>query len=477
MNFSKRNQKTIFIFYIVISVALRFFSFFPSVMDHDESTYLIIGRDILNGKDLYEDVTDTKPVGIFLFYAALEFLFGSSIFLKRLFFSLIVGITGFLVFKVSLKLFSERKTAFASGVIYILYVSIWNLHGLSPNTELLFNFFTICGLLLFLHSGLWNYFAGGLLMGAGFMVKYVVLFDFAAFMFFFFLKEIANPENRGKTAEWGKYLMAGAAFAIPFLLTNLWFWISDHFSDFVFVTYELPSNYGGSPSLKRYVVMLVDFTAKFLPISFLVFYVALKKEKSFMQNQGWFFMVWVCFVLFAMYIMGKEFSHYTIQLMLPFSLVAGLFFHPGFNSGAVPEKLYSGKTGAILLTSILLTVQINGIYNEIIKPDYEREVAAYLSERMDPGDQIYVSNYHQIVYYLLKIDSPTKFIHSNLLFTDTHKSFNINAEQEIKRILGNSPRFVIIKDQNTRMKNLISGKYTELKDFDKNKIQIYELKH
>jgi len=93
MKLTERNLNFIFIFYVAISLALRFVSFFPSVMDHDESTYLIIGRDILNGKNLYTDVTDTKPVGIFLFYAGLEYIFGSSIFLKRLAFALLVGIS------------------------------------------------------------------------------------------------------------------------------------------------------------------------------------------------------------------------------------------------------------------------------------------------------------------------------------------------------------------------------------------------
>lgn len=46
-------EKNIALVLIVMSVGLRFFSFFHSVLDHDESTYMIIGRDIINGKELY----------------------------------------------------------------------------------------------------------------------------------------------------------------------------------------------------------------------------------------------------------------------------------------------------------------------------------------------------------------------------------------------------------------------------------------
>lgn len=91
-------EKYILLTFLTVSVLLRLFSFFPSVLDHDESTYLIIGREILQGKELYTDVTDTKPAGIFLFYAALEFLFGGSIFMKRFVFELVVGFTAFFWF-------------------------------------------------------------------------------------------------------------------------------------------------------------------------------------------------------------------------------------------------------------------------------------------------------------------------------------------------------------------------------------------
>jgi len=185
-----RNRKLLFLFYVLVSIGLRLFSFFPSVLDHDESTYLIIGRDILNGKDLYTDVTDTKPVGIFLFYAGLEFIFGSSIFWKRLVFAIVVGATAYLISLVSQKIFRQNKVAFISGIIYIIYVSIWIYHGRSPNTELLFNLTTIGSLLLFLQPRIGNYFLGGLLMGIGFIIKYLVLFDFAAFLMFFFIYEM-----------------------------------------------------------------------------------------------------------------------------------------------------------------------------------------------------------------------------------------------------------------------------------------------
>jgi hypothetical protein len=56
---------------ILWSVILRFFSFFPAVISHDESTYLVIARGLLEGKTYFVDLIDTKPIGIFVLYLSL----------------------------------------------------------------------------------------------------------------------------------------------------------------------------------------------------------------------------------------------------------------------------------------------------------------------------------------------------------------------------------------------------------------------
>lgn len=475
ISISNKNQTYIFFFFIVSAIVLRFFSFFPSVMDHDESTYLIIGRDILNGKALYTDVTDTKPVGIFLFYAGLEYLFGSSIFLKRLIFAILVGITGFLILKVSIKLFKQNKVAYAAGLIYIIYTSIWNYHGRSPNTELLFNLCTIASLNLFQTKKYLSFISAGLILGIGFIIKYLVLFDIAAFLLFFFIIENKDLKSKSFWPVFGRYVAAGIAFLLPFAFVNLYFWLGDNFQNFYFITYELPKNYGGSPSLLRYFTMIADFIGKFLPISILVFYVIFKKNKPIETQYKWFFALWIFAVLIAIYIPGKEFSHYTIQLMLPLSLLTGIYFHPDFTKDKITGSLYSRKIGVPIMVVIILAIQIISFQNEVIKPDYELEVAKYLEEKMDENDQIFVSNYQQIIYYLLDVESPTKYIHSNLLFTQTHKVFEIDAEQEITRIINTNPKFVLIQRKNELVESLIKSNYQLVKKFKNDQILVYQL--
>ena len=237
-----RDQRVFFVF-LFIAIVVRLFSFFTSVLDHDESTYLIIGRDLLHGKSLYLDVTDSKPVGIFAIYAFLHFLFGYSILLTRLFVAVLVGATAYLLYLVSGRIIKNRPAALATGFIYIYCTSTWNYFGLSPNTELFFNFFTACSLLFLLEKSISRYCLAGLFFGIGFIIKYLVLFDFVALISFLLVHDISQKKKNFTFSDFLPFLASGIGFALPFVLVNLFFYVGDHFDHFKFINPSSIFNY------------------------------------------------------------------------------------------------------------------------------------------------------------------------------------------------------------------------------------------
>ena len=76
-NLSNRVKLTlILIFLTSFNYSIRFYSFDRSVMDWDESTYILAGQALHeNNYKLYTDIIDVKPVGIFLIYYLNSFLF------------------------------------------------------------------------------------------------------------------------------------------------------------------------------------------------------------------------------------------------------------------------------------------------------------------------------------------------------------------------------------------------------------------
>ena len=109
---------------IALSVTMRFFSFFPSMISHDESTYFVIARELFQGKTYFTDLVDTKPIGIFLILGLFIRYISSSVFMIRLFTAVIVGLTSYSLYKISLYDQGEEKPAIAAGIIYILPILV-----------------------------------------------------------------------------------------------------------------------------------------------------------------------------------------------------------------------------------------------------------------------------------------------------------------------------------------------------------------
>lgn len=471
-----KKEVHIFLLLIVASIVMRLFSFFPAVLNHDESTYLIIGRDLLQGKLLYVDVTDTKPPGIFWVYAFIHLLCGYSIFLNRLFVAIIVGLTSFFVYKSSVRLWSNKETAFSSAVIYLFYVSVWTNFGVSPNTELFFNLTTIVGLYLLLKHTKLNYALAGFIFGVGFIIKYLVLLDFVAIFAFYFIKELNSKSYKILKVGLVKYFYAGIGFLLPFVFINLYFYLSGHFDSFRFVIYELPLRYGQDKDLIKYILLILDFAGQFLPISFMFFYALFAKKKVIEKWQVQLFLVWVAAVMVAMYLPGKSFQHYSIQLMVPFSLVAGMYFHSGLKKGRFLNFVTGKKYGVYFLLAVFLITQGFGIAGKINKDDNPREVASYLKAHMQPEETVYLANYKHIVYFLLKTGCPTKYIHPSLLSNPQHnKAFGINGKEEIKKIIDSKPDWVVMYKHNNFVKSLMPGNYSIDTVFVKSNVEVYKI--
>ena len=231
--YKKTNPTVIFLLFSLLALVLRFFSFFPSVIDHDESTYLEVARMILAGKTLYVDMVDIKPPGIFLILAGFQAVFGYSIFVIRLLVALWIALTAFMIYKTCRLMVKDERASLAAGVIYIFLISTWSFYGISITPEIFFNLFTISALYVLLKKqSTMNYMLAGLLMGIGFMVKYLVLFDFTVFMAFFFILNLLNNERINIVRMIFSVILAGFCFLLPLGLANLVYYLNGHFDVF-----------------------------------------------------------------------------------------------------------------------------------------------------------------------------------------------------------------------------------------------------
>jgi len=431
--------------FIGLSVSLRLGSFFPSVIDHDESTYIVIADAMLQGNIYQVDYIDTKPIGIFLIYALIQFLFGSSIVMMRLTAALVIGGTSFLLYKAKRQAGSSHYASLAAGMIYIFINSIYTYWGVSPNTETYFNFFTAIALWLYLRQGpLWHYAIAGLSLGLGFILKYIVLFDGLAFGLF--LLWMAWQQKLSWAKAWSRSLLMAACAALPFMAVLLYYQQMGYLEEFWFYTFTVSSRYPSSPPLLDYLAFAGEFFLRYLPVMVFFLIVLFKLNKTAYQHSWTLGIIWSTLTLFSVLIPGNPFGHYFIQFMLPLSFMAGEFFAlPIEKLPAWIRWLRRPKIGYTLFAVLLIVLWSLQRKDYVTPTDYPKVAAEYLNDNLQPGEQIYTDE-NQIIYYLTDRLPLIRYVHPSLFWVNKHIiAMEIPLDDEIARIEEAKPRFLVFR--------------------------------
>ncbi len=430
---------------IGLAIVIRFGTFFPTVINHDESTYILIGQQLWEGQTYLVDAIDTKPIGIFLIYALLHAITGGSIFAMRLLVAGIVGLTGFLLFLMGKRIGGHYRVGWLSGIGYVFMVSIFTFYGISPNTELFFIPLVLTAFLLAWPrgQGWWAYLLAGLLLGCGFVIKYVVAAD--ALALGLILLFIGWQHKRLATAIFDWCLPLTLAFFIPIALVYGYYWSIGMSEQFWFYSFEVTKRYPVDATTWQRTKYMLDFLLRYTP--FVVLAVLALREFR-LRDRTWqaFTLLWFACCTAILLIPGKFFGHYQIQLMPALVCLAASWAHPDRHSLPGLRHL-SPKLGYSLLAvlSIGLTMVLMVYYGQ--KPDRPKEAAVRLQSMLQPGEEVYLGNYHQIIYHLLDQAPPTPYVHSTLLLYDHHiEALAIDLERETRNLIDKrQPRFVLLR--------------------------------
>jgi len=429
--------------FLLVAVAIRLISFFPSVIDHDESTYLVIADAVAQGYTYQVDYIDTKPIGIFLILATLKSLLGNAIWGYRLVAALVLGLTAFLLYRAKRIQGSNWEAAFSAGVIYLILNSLYTRYGVSPNTETYFNLFTAGALLLFFkYRSYLAFLAAGLLLGVGFVIKYVVLFDGLALGVFLVFQSLRREGNVVKALIRALTMAFGAA--IPFALVIGYYYQIGEFDRFWFNSITVAGRYPSSRTFTHYLIYFFEFFLRFLPVTVLFIVALLNKRIQPTIRQ--FGLIWSVLVLVSVLIPGNAFGHYYIQFMLPFSYLAGEFF--GLPKQQVPRWLKwmrAPKIGYTLLGVLFITHLFLQKKDYLDRPDNVRYAAQYLNQYLEPGDLIYTQE-DQAIYFLTGRLPLVPYVHPSLFWMDKHiNAMEIDVDKEVAKIEAAAPRFMVFR--------------------------------
>ena len=471
----------------ILFVVVRALPIVTFPLGNDQGAYLMIGQGLLEGKQLYRDLLDTKPPGIFVVYAGIAKLFGRAMWSAAVVDILLLLLISFLLFR-----FTERYLGRAGAAVAVMVHA--SMHGemryfwiAQPET-----FQLVCvlgGYLLMMRCKRWSsvsWFAAGLLLGYGCLLKYnaIAFLPFLVFLPYLDTSGLdRHPPRLSLTIPWRDWLARAG-----FLLAGLAAAIGIVFAWIVFT--------GAWPAMKeaqfeivpRYAAMAVQRRPHYL--------------LSALVRSNYWLGVWNLWALLAGLLVGRlrrdlrrfaplflavlssyaavamqlRFHDYYFQTCYPFLAVIWAYLAVSIYEGSRALarafrqrgwRLAAGLVWIVFAQAIFwplpgefseLTMRYEELrewrtdratfyagYPHQLPFEYlgaELEVIDFLEKNARPHDGVFIWGTRGVIYYLSGHIAPTRF-HANLGLMSPWCPYSYRAEL-VRDLKNTQPRFIIV---------------------------------
>lgn len=462
------------------TLLLRFATFFKSVIDWDESLYILIADRWLSGNLPYIEVWDHKPIGIYTIFASALYLFGRSIISVRIAAIIFISLTSLILYLIGIELTGKKNSGIAASVLYPVYSL--GLGGAAANTEPFFSLFNMLGLLLLLKvlreelstRRLLLMVAGaGIAFGITLQIKYIVIFEIAYFTIAFIPLKM---RKRSSMTAW-QWISSGLVFSTtllaPTAIALLYYLHSGYLNEFIYSNFkanqqhiEMRTLLGMFIPFARSMEKWSNWVNVLLVLSALgiaIPHILPGRGKGIRAERGFltFLLLWLVVSLLECWLTFKFYPHYYLVTIPPLCLLAGYsFYRVGIN------EISSRRV--VLLCLVISFVQLSHIFATSSKwilgwkkKDRITQVANYLEENISPQDFIYVVNDQPIYYFLTRARIPTRYAFPPFLI-DPHfsKVAGIDYRNEIDHILSLNPKYILVNNDSmhkraVEIKNLL----------------------
>jgi len=493
----------------ILFVLVRAFPILSFPLGRDQGTYLTIGQGLLEGKQLYRDLWDNKPPGIFIVYAGIAKLFGRVMWSAAAVDILLLLLISYFLFR-----FTEPYLGRAGAAIAVMIHASW--HGemryfwiAQPET-----FQVACvlaGYLLMKRRGQWwkaTSFAAGLLFGYACWLKYnaVAFLPFLLFLPFLDTSGLdREPPRVSLSIPWRNWL-ARAAFLLGGLVAAIgivvaWIAFKGAWPAMKEVQFEV---------LPRYAAMAIQRNPHYLRSVFVrtSYYLGVWNLWATLAGLlvGWmrralrrFAPVFLAASLaYIATVMQVRFHDYYFQTCYPFFAAIWAYLAVSIYEGTCVLARNFRHRGWGLAAGLIWIVFANAIFwplpdefnklamryeelrewradHERFYSDYPRQlpfellrgqfdVIHYLEKNARPSDGVYLWGSNCLIYYLSGHQAPTRFV-SNLGIVSLWAQ--PSWREELVRDLRNAqPRFIIVTRRDAlptiTYVNLDSEKYLEI---------------
>ena len=437
---------------IAAAFVLRASSFSVSVIDWDESLYLVIVQRWLQGALPYMSVWDQHPIGLPALLLVLTWIGCDTLIAARVAGTLAVAGAAAILYLFGARLLSRPSVGLLAGIMYIIYMNRYQ--SLPANTELFTNLLVASAAYILWRVAMTaasvgrlrtaSVCAAGVMLGLGLQFKYVVLPETvllcSGLLLLAFLWCVPWRQVLGHG------LLLIVAGLIPTGIVILYCWSAGILSAFV------DANLAGNAS---YISVLPDThqlldglrrgAAPLLPLVFcgavgLTLGWRIRRTEPWVTAALLWGVLWLIAAGLDVVLPLKFWPHYFNALIPPLCLQAAFAV-----IGVAQQRVRSSPIVAAILSLFLLVPAAYGDAVDMAKVlrrtlhDVPRLVADRIATSATIGT-VYVFNYEPIIYYLANAPPPTRYL---LLPAD------ITARElavEVRRIMSLQPSYIVVTD-------------------------------
>ena len=439
------------LFCVAASLALRAYSFPLSVIDWDETVYVITATRWLEGGLPYIAVWDHHPVGLPALLMLPIRLTGDALLGARLASAVAVGLTAAILLRIGPGFLASRAAGLAAAALYL--IGMMRYDALSTQTELFNNLCVAfaCWRLLEATAGPDRFrdsAAAGLAFGIGLQIKYSIIVE-ALLPCLVFLA-LAGRRAPSRAIRHAVLLLAGGI--APTLLAAAYYWQAGALGTFLDANFAANLAYVGVDSneaglstmvwagVKPEVLLLIGAAA--LPV-LAARRLRTRRERLLLGGLA----LWLLAAAIDLSLTLKFWRHCFLALQPPLCVAAG--FLGVVMARRAPPRLAGwvfATTVAVLGTLSLRGAVIDGlVISARLGNDVPRRVADEIRRGGTDGQDVFVFTGQPVIYHLAGVRPPSRYVLPTEL-TVFAESSGAGAAQELARILSSRPRWIITAD-------------------------------
>lgn len=378
------------VLFLIVAILVFRSVIFPAISwKGDEFFYLTVAREMNEGRVLYTDCADIKPVGIYCIYALADRIAGHDLKLDflvlRVFSVTAILLISLMLWHIGRTLYNDRAGYFAALLFAVYSTCVRGSEVLAANTELFAVLFMTASLCFFCAQRfrLWyrDLIPAAFFLSLAFLTSSRVGIVIPVYVLCLFLF------SEDKVSAVWKTLASALAFLLPVSFVVLYYLSIGHLEDllnwqFYFIKYYVGAY---SPLMRIFRGILVyRFFAGLLPLVFFGAYLFFPLGKERFNRSGVFFLILMAFLWLSAFSGGKHVERYYFPLFIPLVMLAGAgldLFLMEYRKPAIKFLLVF-----MLLSSPVVYLHMNIISMWLNK--YPKTYQAYMADKQSVIDYV-----------------------------------------------------------------------------------------